>query len=107
MRICDLREKEVINICDGERLGFVEDVEFDLCTGKITHIIIPGPCKFFGVLGREEEYVIEICHICKIGTDLILVEVNKERVTKQMWKLVFTSCRKFDILTVVKRRRED
>ena len=33
MRICDLREKEVINICDGERLGFVEDVEFDLCTG--------------------------------------------------------------------------
>ena len=52
MRICDLREKEVINICDGERLGFVEDVEFDLCTGKITHIIVPGPCKFFGVLGR-------------------------------------------------------
>ena len=30
MRICDLREKEVINICDGERLGFVEDVEFDI-----------------------------------------------------------------------------
>ena len=24
-----------------------------------------------------------------------------------MWKLVFTSCEKFDILTVVKRRRED
>ena len=83
MRICDLREKEVINICDGERLGFVEDVEFDLCTGKITHIIIPGPCKFFGVLSREEEYIIEICHICKIGTDLILVEVNKERVTNK------------------------
>ena len=26
MRICDLREKEVINICDGERLGFVEHI---------------------------------------------------------------------------------
>lgn len=51
MRICDLREKEVINICDGERLGFVEDVEFDLCTRKITHIIIPGPCKFFWCAG--------------------------------------------------------
>lgn len=24
-----------------------------------------------------------------------------------MWNLVFTSCEKFDILTVVKRRRED
>ncbi len=48
MRICDLKEKEVINICDGERLGYVEDVEFDLCTGRVTHIIIPGPCKFWG-----------------------------------------------------------
>ena len=53
MRICDLREKEVINICDGERLGFVEDVEFDLCTGKITHIIIPGSCKFFDSCGGK------------------------------------------------------
>ena len=45
MRICDLREKEVINICDGERLGFVEDVVFGLCPGKISHIIVPGACK--------------------------------------------------------------
>ena len=82
MRICDLREKEVINICDGERLGFVEDVEFDLCTGKL-HILLFRALQIFGVLGREEEYVIEICHICKIGTDLILVEVNKERVTNK------------------------
>ena len=35
MRICDLKEKEVINVCDGRRLGFVEDVEFDLCSGCI------------------------------------------------------------------------
>ncbi len=83
MRICDLKEKEVINICDGERLGYVEDVEFDLCTGRVTHIIIPGPCKFFGVLGREEEYIIEICQICKIGCDLILVDVNLEKVSKK------------------------
>lgn len=48
MRICDLKEKEVINVCDGRRLGFVEDVEFDLCSGCITHIIVPGPCKFLG-----------------------------------------------------------
>ena len=83
MRICDLKEKEVINICDGERLGYVEDVEFDLCTGRITHIIVPGPCKFFGVLGREEEFVIEICNICKIGCDLILVEVYLDKVRKK------------------------
>ena len=83
MRICDLKEKEVINICDGERMGYVEDVEFDLCTAKITHIIVPGPCKFFGVLGREEEFIIPIGDICKIGVDLILVEANLEQVRKK------------------------
>lgn len=76
-------EKEVINVCDGRRLGFVEDVEFDLCSGCITHIIVPGPCKFLGFIGREEEYVIGLCHICQVGCDLILVEVNLEKVTKK------------------------
>ena len=83
MRICDLKEKEVINVCDGRRLGFVEDVEFDLCSGCITHIIVPGPCKFLGFIGRDEEYVIGLCHICQVGCDLILVEVNLEKVTKK------------------------
>ncbi len=83
MRICDLREKEVINVCDGQRLGFVEDVEFDLCTGEITCLIVPGPCKLFGILGREEEYVIPLCHIRKVGCDLILVEADREAIRKK------------------------
>ena len=84
MRICDLREKEVINVCDGKRLGFVEDVEFDLCTGTITAIVVPGPCRLFGILGREEEYVIHLGCIRKVGCDLILVEVDTERVQKNI-----------------------
>ena len=32
MRICELRQKEVINIRDCQRIGFVVDVEFDPCT---------------------------------------------------------------------------
>ena len=84
MRICDLREKEVINICDGKRLGFVEDVEFDLCTGKITAVIVPGPCRLFGILGREEEYVICLHDICKVGSDLILAEVDSEKIRKKL-----------------------
>ena len=35
MRICELREKEVINIRDCQRLGRVLDIEFDLHTGVI------------------------------------------------------------------------
>ncbi len=36
----DFKHKEVINICDGKRLGFVQDVCADLDTGKITSIIV-------------------------------------------------------------------
>ena len=83
VRICDLKEKEVINVCDGKRLGYVEDVEFDLCTGCITHIIVPGPCRYFGVLGREIEYRIELRQICRVGCDLILVEVDVDKVRQK------------------------
>ena len=58
MRICELREKEVINICDGEKLGNVCDIEFEERTGKIIALIIPGPCKILGIIGRDQEYII-------------------------------------------------
>lgn len=43
MRICELREKEVINIRNCQRLGRVLDIEFDLHTGAICQLILPGP----------------------------------------------------------------
>jgi YlmC/YmxH family sporulation protein len=79
MRICELREKEVINCRDCERLGYVSDIEFDICTGQITHIIVPGPCRIWGILGRDHEYVISCCNIKQIGVDIILVDVDAEK----------------------------
>ena len=38
----DFKHKEVINITDGRRLGFVQDVTANLETGIITSIIVPG-----------------------------------------------------------------
>ena len=43
MRICELREREVINICSGRRLGCVADVEINVCDGTVEAIIVPGP----------------------------------------------------------------
>ncbi len=37
----DFKHKEVINITDGRRLGFVQDVNADLTTGMITSIMAP------------------------------------------------------------------
>lgn len=80
LRICELRDKEVINSCDCKILGFVVDVDIDMYTGKILAIIVPGPSKIFSFFGRENEYVIPYECICKVGPDVILVNVNEEKV---------------------------
>ncbi len=83
MRICDMREKEVINICDGERLGQVTDVIFEESTGCITDIIVPGPCRIWGLFGRDNEYVIPYRCITQIGSDVILVQVELEKCVRK------------------------
>lgn len=83
MRICELREKEVINICDGEKLGNVCDIEFEEKTGKIIALIIPGPCKILGIIGRDQEYIIPYECVQRIGADVVLVEIEREKCLKK------------------------
>ncbi len=72
-RIEDLSEKEVIAVEDCRILGCVEDVEFDLCTGKILALLVPAERSFLG-LGRPTcHYKIPWNQIEKIGDDVILV----------------------------------
>ena len=73
-RFTDLRCKEVINICDGCRLGYVGDVECQLPEGQMTALIVPGPFRFFGLFGRGEEYYIPWDCIRQVGDDIILVD---------------------------------
>ncbi|MDE5781831.1 MAG: PRC-barrel domain-containing protein, partial [Lachnospiraceae bacterium] len=47
MRIYDLKQKEVINECDCKRLGYVNDILFNECTGCIEAIIVPGICRLY------------------------------------------------------------
>lgn len=72
----DFKKKEVINITDGRRLGFVQDVCADLETGKITSIIVPGGTnKLVNFFSGSNDIVIEWSKIKCIGEDLILVEM--------------------------------
>lgn len=79
MRLSDLKEKEVINVCDGEKLGNVCDIEFEVKTGRICALIIPGPCRIFGILGRDKEYIVPYDQIQRVGEDVILVEADLEK----------------------------
>ena len=81
MRICDLKCREVINIRDCKRLGFVGDVDFDLENGCILAIIVPGPPTICGLLGREKEFIIPYCCIRQVGPEIILVDVDEKAVS--------------------------
>ncbi len=72
-RVFDLSYKEVINLHDGARLGYVGDVDIDLESGRVTALIIPGRLRLLGLLGREEDAVVPWENIEKIGEDIILV----------------------------------
>ena len=71
----ELREKEVINLCDGARLGYPCDFEFDVCEGKILAIIIPGERGVFGGC-KTQDIIIPWCKIECFGDDTILVKLE-------------------------------
>lgn len=75
-RVTDLRYKDVVNIHDGTRIGYVCDVEVDTATARVISIIIYGRYRWFGLLGREDDIIIQWCDINLIGEDTILVNFD-------------------------------
>ena len=72
-RVTDLHDKEIINVSDGRRLGFVDDVEIDTCTAQLVSIVVHGKGKFFGLFGRNDDIVIGWKDIEVIGPETVLV----------------------------------
>ena len=74
----DLRNKEVINISDGKRLGYVCDIEVDIANGKITALVLPGSKGVLWLIGKNNDIVIPWTQIKKIGDDIILIEMRNK-----------------------------
>ena len=49
MRLIDLKQKEIINICTCSSMGCPADVEFNSRTGRITALVVPGAARFCGL----------------------------------------------------------
>ncbi len=77
-KFTDLHCKEVICVCDGRRLGFISDAKIELPEGKICAIIVPGPCRFFGLWGRRDDFIIPWNCVKRIGPDIVLVDVKPD-----------------------------
>jgi YlmC/YmxH family sporulation protein len=79
----NIRDREVINIRDGRKLGIVADIEIDFEEGRITSIIIPSPGKLLSFFGKDNDMVIPWSCIKKVGEDVILVDVDENVEMKE------------------------
>lgn len=77
-QFAQLRCKEVICLGNGQRLGYVCDLRIEIPEGCVTALVVPGKCRFFGLLDSKEEYVIPWHCIRRIGPDIILVDIKPE-----------------------------
>lgn len=71
----EMRCKQVINVADGSLLGHIVDLVFDIRTSRILGFVVPGCKQGFSLFKPPPEIFIPYCNICKIGEDVVLVEV--------------------------------
>ena len=85
-KFTELHRKEVVCISDGRRLGFIADASVEIPTGNVVSIIVPGPCRFLGLFGRRDDYVIPWNRIVRMGPDIVLVDIKPEECRFQRGK---------------------
>ena len=71
MTFRDLKCKEVINCCNGVKMGFVTDLEFCPVSGQIKCLIVPEPGLLFGCFCGGKVVEIPFCDIVRIGPDIL------------------------------------
>ena len=91
VKFTDLQCKEVICVSDGRRLGYIEDVEVEMPEGRVCAIIVQGPCRFAGLRSPRDLFCIPWHSICKIGPDIVLVDIKPDecRVLRGKPRLMF------------------
>lgn len=79
MLLSDLAGKEIINLYDGAKLGLVGDADLAVsASGRIEAIILSSRSGIGGFFGgeRDRELVIPWPAIKKVGSEVIIVDLN-------------------------------
>ncbi|HBN85178.1 MAG TPA: YlmC/YmxH family sporulation protein [Clostridiales bacterium] len=80
IRIWDFKQKEVVNVFNGKKLGYPKDIEIDPDTGRVSTVIIPFGRSITNIWVQEKELIIPWNYIIKIGIDVILVDIDDKTV---------------------------
>ena len=75
MTFSELRQKDVVNVRDGRRLGKPIDLVFN-ASACVEALVVPLPGGFLNLLKQEKEgCLVPWGRILRIGDDVILVEL--------------------------------
>jgi YlmC/YmxH family sporulation protein len=77
--MCELVGKEIVNICNGSRLGVVgdSDMAINIDSGEIQSIILPRKSNFINLWVDRQHLVIPWEAVRKVGAEVIIVELDQ------------------------------
>jgi YlmC/YmxH family sporulation protein len=78
IKISELKNRDVVNVNDGRRLGTIMDLDIDLQKGVVNSIVVPSQKGFWGRLSGPKDHIISWSKIVRIGVDTILVDYPRE-----------------------------
>lgn len=81
-RFMEFRRKEIINVANGLKIGYADDLILDTETASIEAVIVYGRPRLFGLLGRGEDLMIPWSEIEVIGEDTVLVKSEGETLPR-------------------------
>ncbi|AOY77266.1 YlmC/YmxH family sporulation protein [Clostridium formicaceticum] len=84
MRFSAIGGKEIVNLCDGSRLGVIaeSDLLIDEKTGKIVALLIPDDKNFLNFFSNNSVLEIPWEAVKKIGNDMIIIELEDDKKRK-------------------------
>lgn len=77
MRLLELEQKEVVNMKSCKKLGYINDLEIDICTGCVKSLIVPAKRCIPNFFSEKSEIIIPFSKIKQIGPDIILVDIHE------------------------------
>ena len=89
MRMCELVGKEIVNICNGSRLGVVgdSDMAINIDSGEIQSIILPRKSNFINLWVDRQHLVIPWEAVRKVGSEVIIVELDQSNPLYQRYSV--------------------
>lgn len=66
---------DVINLCDGKKLGHICDLEIGIEDYCLCSLIIPHDNGSLNPFCKKEYYIIPVCRIECIGNDAVLIKI--------------------------------